>query len=139
MNGLRPILAKQFGEDFYIEDVAGRNLRTGQIEQTIDAADAFTVIHHHRCIRNKATEQYIIMGRTGVEFIDLTGGPSMSHHWTRGMCQYGVMPANGLLYVPPHPCQMLGVGQGQRLLCLQQPESGPVERRYRTPSPWSGG
>jgi outer membrane protein assembly factor BamB len=102
---LRPILAEQIGEDFYIENVRGRNLRTGEVEKTIDAAKAFTLIHHHRCFRNKATERYIIMGRTGVEFIDLTGGPSVSHNWTRGMCQYGVMPANGLLYVPPHPCK----------------------------------
>jgi outer membrane protein assembly factor BamB len=102
---LRPILTEQIGEDFYIENVTGRNLRTGEVEKTIDAAKAFTLIHHHRCFRNKATERYIIMGRTGVEFIDLTGGPSVSHNWTRGMCQYGVMPANGLLYVPPHPCR----------------------------------
>jgi hypothetical protein len=26
----------------------------------------------------------------------------------RGVCQYGVMPANGLIYVPPHPCQCFG-------------------------------
>jgi len=101
---LRPILAEQMGEDFYVENVTGRNLRTGAVEKTIDAAKAYTLIHHHRCFRNKATERYIIMGRTGVEFINLTGGPSVSHNWTRGMCQYGVMPANGLLYVPPHPC-----------------------------------
>jgi outer membrane protein assembly factor BamB len=24
--------------------------------------------------------------------------------WARGACRYGVMPANGLLYVPPNPC-----------------------------------
>jgi outer membrane protein assembly factor BamB len=101
----RPILAKQVGEDFYIEKVAGRNLHTGKIEKKIDAQDAYTLIHHHRCYRNKATPRYIIMGRTGVEFIDLTGGASMSHNWTRGTCQYGIMPANGLIYVPPHPCR----------------------------------
>lgn len=101
----RPILAKELGEDFYIEKVAGRNLRTGNVEKTIDAAEAYTLIHHHRCYRNKATPRYIIMGRTGVEFINLTGGPSVSHNWTRGGCQYGVMPANGLVYVPPHPCR----------------------------------
>jgi hypothetical protein len=29
----------------------------------------------------------------------------MLHDWVRGGCGYGVMPCNGLLYVPPHPCR----------------------------------
>jgi len=101
---LRPILAKMMGPDFYIEKVTGRELRTGRVARTVDAAEAFTLAHHHRCFRNKATERFIIMGRTGIEFISLDGGHSLRHNWTRGMCQYGVMPANGLLYTPPHPC-----------------------------------
>ncbi len=100
----RPILDQVLGGDFYIESVAGRDLRTGEVKKTIDAAEAFTLSHHHRCYRNKATDRYIIMGRTGIEFINLTGGPSLRSNWTRGACQYGVMPANGLLYTPPHPC-----------------------------------
>ncbi len=28
----------------------------------------------------------------------------MIHHWVRGGCLYGFMPANGLLYTTPHPC-----------------------------------
>jgi outer membrane protein assembly factor BamB/SAM-dependent methyltransferase len=100
----RPILANELGRDFYIEDVTGRDLRTGAVARTVDAAEAFTLAHHHRCYRNKATERFIIMGRTGIEFINLEGGRSQRHNWTRGMCQYGVMPANGLLYTPPHPC-----------------------------------
>jgi len=100
----RPILDQVLGENFYIENVTGRDLRTGEMKKTIDAAEAFTLSHHHRCYRNKATERYIIMGRTGIEFINLTGGPSLRSNWTRGACQYGVMPANGLLYTPPHPC-----------------------------------
>jgi len=100
----RPILDQVLGKDFYIENVTGRDLRTGEVKKEIDAAEAFTLTHHHRCYRNKATERYIIMGRTGIEFINLTGGPSLRNNWTRGACQYGVMPANGLLYTPPHPC-----------------------------------
>ncbi len=100
----RPILEKEVGDDFYIEHVAGRDLRTGKVTKTVDAAEAFTLAHHHRCYRNKATDRFIIMGRTGIELINLEGGLSLRHNWTRGMCQYGVMPANGLLYTPPHPC-----------------------------------
>ena len=42
--------------------------------------------------------------KLGVAAILFEGGLSLRHNWTRGMCQYGVMPANGLLYTPPHPC-----------------------------------
>ena len=59
---------------------------------------------HHRCYRNKATEKYILMGRSGVEFIEVASGKATANHWVRGACQYGIMPANGLLYVPPHAC-----------------------------------
>jgi len=60
--------------------------------------------HHHRCWRNKATERYILGGRRGVEYIDLQTGDVLWHSWVRGVCKYGVMPCNGLLYAPPHAC-----------------------------------
>ncbi len=82
----------------------GRDLRTGKVTQRLNTEAAFTETHHHRCFRNKATPRYIILGRTGVEWIDLDGGEPLRHCWVRGACQYGVMPANGLLYTPPHPC-----------------------------------
>jgi len=89
------------GPDF----VAGRDLHTGQVERELETAKAWdTTMPHHRCHRNRATQQYIIAGRTGVEFIDLKTGQSRRHHWTRGTCQFGTLPANGLLYVPPHAC-----------------------------------
>lgn len=59
---------------------------------------------HHRCYPAKATEDYLIMSRTGTEFVDLKTGQWTLHHWVRGACLYGVMPANGLLYAPQHPC-----------------------------------
>ncbi len=60
--------------------------------------------HHHRCWKNKATERFILGGRRGVEFIDLKTGDVLWHSWVRGVCKYGVMPCNGLLYAPPHAC-----------------------------------
>ena len=60
--------------------------------------------HHHRCWQNKATDRYILGGRRGVEFIDLKSGDVLWHSWVRGVCRYGVMPCNGLLYAPPHAC-----------------------------------
>jgi outer membrane protein assembly factor BamB len=60
--------------------------------------------HHHRCWRNKATDRYVLAGRRGVEFIDLQNGDVLWNSWVRGVCKYGVMPCNGLLYAPPHAC-----------------------------------
>ena len=44
------------------------------------------------------------MSRTGTEFVDVKTGEWTLHHWVRGACLYGIMPANGLLYAPQHPC-----------------------------------
>jgi len=60
--------------------------------------------HHHRCYSNKATDRYILGGRRGTEFIDLATGDVLWNSWARGVCRYGVMPCNGLLYTPPHAC-----------------------------------
>ena len=83
-----------------------RNLETGEVEREIETAEAFTNcgMPHHRCYRNKATNRFILMGRVGVEMIDLAEGGALRNHWVRGTCQYGIMPANGLLYAPSHSC-----------------------------------
>ncbi len=59
---------------------------------------------HHRCYRAKATDKYILCSRTGIEFVDLKTGDWDINHWVRGGCLYGIMPCNGLVYSPPHPC-----------------------------------
>ena len=100
----RPEL-KKTGEGWYKEDpLLGRDPHTGEVKRKIHAGEVFTDSHHHRCYRGKATERFILMGRTGVEFIDVEGDIHRQHHWIRGTCQYGILPANGLLYIPPHPC-----------------------------------
>jgi len=60
--------------------------------------------HHHRCYRNKATEKYLLMGKEGVEYVDLETGQVVVNRWIRGACLYGIMPANGLLYTTPAAC-----------------------------------
>jgi outer membrane protein assembly factor BamB len=60
--------------------------------------------HHHRCYRNKATSRFLLTARRGVEFVDVTTGRGYAYNGFRGTCQYGVMPANGLLYLPPNSC-----------------------------------
>ncbi|MFW6172067.1 MAG: PQQ-binding-like beta-propeller repeat protein, partial [Planctomycetota bacterium] len=101
---VRPTLS-ELGEDWYKEEpLLGRDPRTGEVKRQVHAGEVFTASHHHRCYRGKATDRFILMGRTGVEFIDVEGDMHRRHHWVRGACQYGILPANGLLYVPPHPC-----------------------------------
>jgi outer membrane protein assembly factor BamB len=82
---------------------AGHDLRTGRAEATYPPT-LDTYWFHHRCYRAKATEQYVLCSRTGIEFVDLATGDWTIHHWVRGGCLYGIMPANGLIYAPPHPC-----------------------------------
>jgi outer membrane protein assembly factor BamB len=84
----------------------GRDLLTGEVRKTRPRDQEFYAngMAHHRCYRNKATDRYLITGRAGAEFVDVNTGKAIANHWTRGACQYGVMPANGLLYVPPHAC-----------------------------------
>jgi len=41
---------------------------------------------------------------TGIEYVDVRGEHWETHHWVRGACLYGILPANGLTYATPHPC-----------------------------------
>ncbi|MHC4251494.1 MAG: outer membrane protein assembly factor BamB family protein, partial [Planctomycetota bacterium] len=60
---------------------------------------------HQLCFRNKATSNKILFGRTkGSEFIDVRTGETSTHGWIKGMCNIGVMPANGMVYYTPHNC-----------------------------------
>jgi len=84
--------------------MVGLDPRTGKVKRTLSTKAALDQGHHHRCYRNKATTRYIVTGRRGVELIDVASAETRRHHWVRGTCRYGVLPANGLLYAPPHPC-----------------------------------
>ncbi len=81
----------------------GRDIHTGRVKRQFKPPwDVYWF--HQRCYRSKATERFIMPSRTGVEFISPTKGWTSFNHWVRGACIYGIMPANGLLYQPPHPC-----------------------------------
>ncbi len=64
--------------------------------------------HHHRCYRSKATPNFILSAKEGIELLDLHGSGETNdnsrNNWLRGACKYGVMPANGMIYVPPDQC-----------------------------------
>lgn len=83
-----------------------RDLLTGEVRRARQRDQEFYTVGmgHHRCYRNKATERFLITGRAGSEFVDVKSGKAIPNHWVRGACQYGILPANGLLYAPPHAC-----------------------------------
>ncbi|HUT13977.1 MAG TPA: hypothetical protein VMY42_26040, partial [Thermoguttaceae bacterium] len=83
----------------------GYDLHTGELKREVPLGKIFKTHHHHRCYRNKATVRYVLASRRGSEFVDVAGGQHSVHNWVRGTCHMGMMPANGLQYAPPHPCQ----------------------------------
>jgi outer membrane protein assembly factor BamB len=83
--------------------VWGRDPQTGEVKVEFKP-DVDTHWFHHRCYRAKATENYLLTSRTGIEFVDVRRQHWTCHHWVRGACLYGIMPANGMIYTPPHPC-----------------------------------
>jgi len=81
----------------------GRNFRTGEVEKSFPP-NVETYWFHHRCYIAKATENFLLPSRTGIEFVDPAKEHWDIHHWVRGGCLYGIMPCNGLTYAPPHNC-----------------------------------
>jgi len=82
----------------------GHDPLTGQIKRTVTVPRLVTPGHHIRCYQAKATERYIILPKRGMEFIDIEGDNHMRTDWLRGPCGHGIVPANGLVYAPPHQC-----------------------------------
>ena len=82
----------------------GRDPITGEVKKQFAPDVDSPPFSHHRCYIAKATDNYIIPSRTGIEIVD----PLKSHwevnHWVRGACLYGVLPANGLVMAGPHDC-----------------------------------
>ena len=79
------------------------NIQDGSPSKSISCKPG-TYFMHQRCYSGKATERFLLTPRTGTSFVDIQAGDWQIHHWARGGCIYGVMPANGLLYLPPHAC-----------------------------------
>jgi len=91
--------------DYKTVAMVGLDPLSGDEKARISTETWFQQGHHHRCYRNKATQRYILTGYRGVEFLDLETGSRTPHHWSRGGCRYGILPAGGLLYCTPHPCE----------------------------------
>ena len=123
----------------------GRDPRTGEVKVEFSPDDP-PHMPHHRCYRAKATSNFLLTSRTGIEFVDVRNKEWTIHHWVRGSCNYGIMPCNGLVYSPPHSCACYPVAKlnsfnalrGSRVEGLgsraQSPESRAGERLERGPA-----
>ena len=89
-------------------DYKGYDLKTGRLIKELEWKGPAVGMGHHRCYRNKASENFIFTGRSGIEVVSFEDGWQMNNSWVRGTCQYGIMPANGLLYAPPDACACFG-------------------------------
>jgi outer membrane protein assembly factor BamB len=84
-------------------EFTGRDVHTGEIKKTFPS-DCGDHMPHHRCHRGRATDRYLLMSRTGIEYVDCQAQHWDRNDWVRGACLYGLMPANGLTYAPPQSC-----------------------------------
>ena len=90
--------------NLHADSITGYDPLTGKPVRTVDLGFLITRGHHARCYRSKATDNYLLLPKRAIEFVDLKGGQHSRHNWVRGGCRYGVLPCNGLLYSTPHPC-----------------------------------
>ena len=74
---------------------------SGEVRQEIKTPKPYM---HPRCYRGKVVGDYMLFGEMGVQMVDVKSGDIRENDWIRGTCQFGVMPANGLMYVPPDSC-----------------------------------
>jgi len=101
----------------------GRDPLTGEVKRSFEKGkqigNKLGQSSHIRCYRSKATDKYVVgAGEGGPQFHSLDTGVYTRDDWIRGTCQYGMMPANGLLYAPPNPCACFVGGKLNGFLAL---------------------
>ena len=82
----------------------GYDLKTGEVRKKFSVKAQPVGMVHHRCYRNKASSHFIFTAKDGIEVIDVRKGWVGNNSWVRGTCQYGIVPANGMIYAPPDAC-----------------------------------
>ena len=80
----------------------GLDPRTGEVKRSVELN--FQHGFHHRCYSSRATETYMLASKVGINTIAFDGSETVNDQWVRGACGYGFMPANGLIYATPDPC-----------------------------------
>lgn len=87
--------------------LVGLDPKTGKVVRTIDCSGVKNaVVGHMRCYPAKATEKtfWTTIGGKPQQVVHLDTGENCSMAWLRAGCRIGIVPANGLLYMTPHPC-----------------------------------
>ena len=59
---------------------------------------------HQRCYPGRATPRLLLPPVMGITVYDIQKDKWLINDWVRGGCIYGIMPANGMVYTPPHAC-----------------------------------
>ena len=90
------------GGRLWIAHGVSLDAETGEDRRTVPLT--VTSGHHNRCYGPKYTDRFILTNKRGIEFHDIKTGASERCDWVRPTCGIGFMPANGMMYVPPHPC-----------------------------------
>ena len=104
--------------------------KTGETRHDFVADNLEVFFMHQRCYPGRATERYIMTSGTGTEFLELGTEHCELHHWLRGACIYGLMPANGLLYKTPDSCACYYQSKLPHFCALAPPsEEGETRRR----------
>ena len=83
---------------------SGYDLTSGKVKSSVNLYNLITPGHHRRCMRGKATVNYVIRNKRGAEFVDVDGENHMRYDWIRTPCFTGLTPANGMVYLPPDQC-----------------------------------
>jgi hypothetical protein len=80
----------------------GYDPKTGEVKREfpVDYEHGF----HHRCHPGKATENFLLMSKVGINLVDVRKQSVDNNQWVRGACGVGFMPANGVIYTTPDPC-----------------------------------
>jgi len=125
----------------WIGGTTGLDLKTGKVKTNVEGTEeVYSVGHHPRCYPGRATEKYMITPFRGTEFISLTGRQHTQNDWLRGPCTFGVLPCNGLLYVPPNPCfcytgvKMTGFNAFAGATADQRPQTTVTRRLAKGPA-----
>ncbi len=79
------------------------SLETGEmLEEHHNPIPSFYI--HQRCYPGRATCRVQLPPMMGIMVYDMQKDTWYNNHWVRGGCIYGIMPANGMVYTPPHAC-----------------------------------
>ena len=116
--------------------IAGFDIRSGKRAKELDASGVQSPGHHLRCYRAKATDKFLITQFRGVEFLSLGEESHNQNDWLRGSCTYGIMPANGFLYAPPHSCFCYAAAMSKGLKAFAGETKTGIGTAGRTIATW---